>query len=99
MSDEEFESVPPAIIAGLLGERQEAHDRRVMRARDNTTRIHEFLDGLSVDQLLALRIILNQSGPEETNQFFDGMVVSLLRLIHKVDPESGEDPAKKLLES
>jgi hypothetical protein len=80
----------------------EHRDRAEMTATDKRVRVEAFLDGLDVDQLLALRFILNCCGGEEgafaMNQYFDGMVYTLLRRVHGVNPDTGRDAAADLLE-
>lgn len=66
-----------------------AHARREMQVAERSAAIDRLLDGLGVDGLMAMRTILNQGSPAESNQFFDGQIRTLLRRVHGVDPDTG----------
>ena len=75
---------------------RQAHDRQHMKAEDRAAAVDRLLDGLDVEQLLALRTILNLANPERMNQYIDGQVVTLLRRIHGVDSSTGLTPQETL---
>lgn len=64
------------------------HDLMHMSMEQRRMAMYGFLDSLDVDQLLALRQILNLNN--DGIQYTDGMAAAQLRLVHKVDPDSGE---------
>lgn len=78
--------LPPGLADVITGQR----DRQVMGAQVAETEVQHFLDGLDVGQLLALRRILCMDNDSSTNNYFDGQVVTLLRVVHKVDAWSGK---------
>jgi hypothetical protein len=96
MTDEQgpFEAfglpLPPEL--GELLKRQ--HDRAHIAADANQARIDRFLTALDVDGLMAMRTILcmGDMAKSLSANFWDGQVVSLLRYVHKVDPDTGKDP-------
>jgi hypothetical protein len=79
-------------ISELFESQQKAQDRRHMAVEVVMTEIYEFLDGLSVTQLLALRRVLNLGDGSEcaNNNYIDGQIITLLRRVHNVNPLSGE---------
>lgn len=82
-----------AIEIPLEGIRED-EQRRHLRAHDRQNRLYAFLDGLDPEGLLVLRSILNNGGEDgawASNQYIDGMVVTLLRIKHDVDPDHPED--------
>lgn len=91
--------MPAQIVQALAAE----HDRAHMSAEDRTARVEQFIDGLDVEGLLALRTILNAGGDAKRHwamsQYLDGQVVTLLRRVHGVNPETGRDAAAELLEA
>lgn len=92
MSESDDGGLPPGLpplLGGLIQMEQEAHDRAHMSADQTRMELYAFLDSLSKEQLLSLRLVLNL--PHRMIDAVDGMVIAHLRLIHKVDPESGED--------
>lgn len=66
------------------------HDMHQMASEDRTLRIFRFLDTLDAEALMTLRMILNQDSASAVNNYFDGMVVTLLRRVHHVDPDTGK---------
>ena len=58
--------------------------------------IEAFLDGLTVEQAMAMRHILNMTQTSPMNQFYDGVLVGLLRYVHHVDPETGKSRTEEL---
>ena len=86
----------PAEIAHAI-----AHGQSAARARmeDRYNTMMRWLEALDVEGLMSLRYILagDADGAYGNNRQFDGMVVMLLRG-KGVDPDTGIDPAKELLE-
>lgn len=78
--------LPAAFAESLAGE----HDRGRMQARVAETNIYHFLDRLDVEELLVLRRMLNCDQDSASNNYFDGQVVTLLRVVHQVDITTGE---------
>lgn len=77
-------------IGEMLADLHENHQRSHMRATDYRNRVNEFLDGLSIEQLRALRLIFNAGSAKYAysyNQYFDGMCAILLRRVYGVDPD------------
>lgn len=91
MSDEAF-GIP--LPEGLAKAFKETHDRMRMAAEANEARVDAFLAGLSVDGLMALRTILctGDMAKSCSANFWDGQIVSILKYVHKVDPDTGKDP-------
>jgi hypothetical protein len=90
MSDDDDDTfgglpLPPGLVRHVL----EQHDREHMRADETRMKLYGLLDGLDKDQLMTLRHILNMS-PVGIN-YVDGQVAAQLRLIHKADPDTGDD--------
>lgn len=82
--------IPPE-LAEVLAKR---HDMNHMAVEATTARVEAFLSGLDVDGLMAMRTILNQGDMTKslTANFFDGQLVSILKYVKHVDPETGKDP-------
>lgn len=72
--------VPPE-MAEALGR---MHDRAHMHAEARTQAIYSLLDRLPPDDLLTLRDILR--APRSARNRIDGQVVSIMRVVHHVDP-------------
>jgi hypothetical protein len=77
--------VPKSLVDSII----RRHDREHMEVDHKKMGVFALLDALDKDQLLALRTILNL-GENGTN-YVDGMVAAQLRLVHKVDPDTGND--------
>lgn len=75
------------MLERAVREHAESHDRHHMQVESIELRINNFLDGLDVEGLLVLRRILNADRDSASNNYFDGMCVTLLRVVHKVDTE------------
>lgn len=59
-----------------------------------------FLGGLSSDQLVMLRKIIAACGASnEASAYMAGEIGALLKYVHKVDPNTGQDPFAQLLTS
>jgi hypothetical protein len=82
--------LPGFLVDAMTGADQEHHLRRQMHAQVAENEVMHFLDSLGVDQLLALRRILCIDNDSTSNNYFDGQIVSLLRVVHKVDITTGE---------
>lgn len=89
-------TVPRDLLASLMGEHEDQHR---MVAQTVETEVFHFIDSLTVPQLLALRRVLNGGPPSHTNNYIDGQVVTVLRLVHRVDHVSGESYEGTLLSS
>jgi hypothetical protein len=95
-------AIPIQALLGGLGEAaaeaRAAHDRIHMEAESAFQRISNFLDGLNVEQLMALRHILTvrKGMAFVSNRHLDGQVVALLRAVHHVDPDTGLRPDEAL---
>jgi hypothetical protein len=72
----------PANLGALLAGQQQRQQLEVESAQQ---RIFNFLDSLNADDLFTLRRMLSC----DANNHFDGMIITLLRVVHKVDPDSG----------
>ncbi len=85
-------------LGEMLGVARHEHDRAQIRSAEMRATIFGFLDGLDVDQLRALRLILNMCGDSdrELSEFFDGQVVSIMRLVHHVNPDTGQSLEEEL---
>lgn len=91
MSESEFEGGPEGMgitipIGAMMAQ---AHDRAHLEAVSMIQRIYAFLDSLNVEQLLCLKKILQADGKSYMNNYFEGQVVTLLRMVHNVDPDTG----------
>lgn len=80
--------------ASLLRSLSASHDRAHMEVDAGQARIYRFLDGMSIEDLLTLRAVLQMT--EKYPNFIDGMVLTLLRSVHHVDPETGLSPEEAL---
>lgn len=91
MSDDKTpeEFAIPLPLRRLLQVASTSEDLAHMAMEQKRLELWAFLDGLTREQLLALRSVLNLNGAGI--QFVDGMVAAQLRLLHRVDPDSGED--------
>lgn len=87
------------IPAGFVQAITHGQDTRRAVAQDRYNSTMRWLDSLDVEGLLALRWILATDEEEAygNTKYFDGMCFQLLRA-KGVDPNTGEDPAVKLLE-
>jgi len=91
--------IPVEIPSAILRQIRAEHERAHMAAESRENEVSEFLDSLTVPQLLALRTILNMDNRSPMNNFHDGQAVSILRCVHGVDPLSGLSPAEQLAAS
>lgn len=90
-------SIPvPAGLGRLLQEAAGSSDRSEMQVRSMQERIYSLLDSLNVEQLMALRVMFGTDGKSPMCNYFEGMIVTVLRLTHGVDPESGLTPQEAL---
>lgn len=85
--------------SGMIEAIAASHDRHHMSAHDAANRNAAFLDSLNVEQLVALRGILCADNESASNNFFDGQVYSILRVVHRVDPYSGRDPLEEFVDA
>jgi hypothetical protein len=74
---------------GLIRAMEHEHDRAHMEVESFQQRIFSFFDSLNVEQLMTMRTILNADAKSWANNYFEGQVVTILRLIHGVDPDTG----------
>ena len=86
-SGEGFQSVSIGALFG--GPSPHQRERAKMQAQSFTERIYGFIEGLDIEQLLMLRAILGLDGKSTSNNYFEGMVVSTLRLHHHADADTG----------
>jgi hypothetical protein len=101
MSDDGFDAIGfplpiPKEIADLL---RKGHDQAHMSAEANAARVDRFIAGLDVDGCMAFRSILNMGDMRQSMSanFWDGQIYSILKYIHRVDPETGQpDPLSNL---
>jgi hypothetical protein len=104
-SSDDDDQLPMGLFAGpiseLLETQQKAHDRRHMALDVVMTEVYNFLDGLNVTQLLAMRRILNlgDGGECVNNNYIDGQVITLLRRVHNVNPSTGDSLELRVPES
>jgi hypothetical protein len=88
----------PGGLGEFLHRHARDHDRHHMEIESLEMRIHNFLDGLDVEQLLVLRRILNADRDSAPNNYFDGQIVAILRVVHHVNAE-GKTQAELLAEA
>jgi hypothetical protein len=89
----------PAGLGSLLHQHAvRQHDRHHMEIESIEMRINNFLDSLDVEGLLVMRKILNADRDSGPNNYFDGMVVTILRVVHHVDAD-GRTQAELLAEA
>lgn len=84
--------VPKELVQALVNDHQQAH----MRQDAALMAIQHFFDSLSVEQLMVLRRIRAAVLIGAQNQFMDGQVYQILRLVHGVDPDTGRAPHEEL---
>lgn len=79
----------PRELAEML---QRQHDQAHMRADANAARVDRFLSSLDADGLMALRSVLCSGDMNKScsANWYDGQAVSILRYVHKVDPDTGD---------
>lgn len=65
------------------------HERAHMRQDAAIMEIQNFLESLNVPQLLTLRRILCADQDSGPNQFVDGQIYQMIRLMHHADPDTG----------
>jgi hypothetical protein len=73
----------------ISGDLRDAHSRHRMEMQSREARCNHFLDSLNVEQLVALREILNMDEKSPMNNWVDGQAYTLLRRVHGVDPHTG----------
>jgi DNA-binding MltR family transcriptional regulator len=79
----------PVPLGALFEGLKNQHDREHMAHDAMSMRLNNFLDELSIEHLMTLRHILNQDQDSASNNFFDGQIYTLLRVVHHVDGNSG----------
>lgn len=85
-------------LSQMFNSARAQHQQEHMAAEDRMMQVDEFLSQLTPTQLICLRYILSLEPAAETNQFFDGQAHALLRFVHQVDPMTGKDQFKELVE-
>ena len=95
MTDHDPDDHPPLVL-DIGGALRAAHERHHMESEDRAASVDRLLDGLNVEQLIALRYLLNQDSKSAMNNYFDGQVITLLRRVHGVDPVTGLTPIEAL---
>lgn len=96
MSDEHDErrEVSIELPLGLMTSLGRERDRMRMTYQEKRVTLDRMLESLGVEELMALRFML-AGDPEMAavnNAAFDGMIYSILRLKHGVDPDNGKRP-------
>ncbi len=85
---------------GPLGEiftaMQESRTHAEMRRDAFNAELHAFIDGLSTQQLITLRHMLNLC--KKSQQFLDGQIFTVLRVVRGVDPDTGRSVEDALSE-
>ena len=83
--------LPMALLAAMSG------DRHRMAHETAENDVFHLLDALTVEQLITLRRILNSAQESPSNNYVDGQVVSLLRVVHRVHHVTGTSLESELL--
>lgn len=79
-----------AVPASAVFEHMHAHqDHHDMENATMAQRINALFDSLDVEQLVTLRRMFAMDGRSGMNNYFEGQIVTMLRRVHNVDPESG----------
>jgi hypothetical protein len=81
---------PVPIPSGLMEALSDRQDRRRMSAEAAELEITNFLERLPPSDLLTVRRILNLEGESAMLNYLDGQVHAILRLVHRVDPDTGQ---------
>ena len=89
-------SIPLPGLRNLLAQTSAQHEREHMEGMSTQQQIYGLLDSLTVEQLLALRVMLGIDSKSAMCNYFEGQVVSILRLVHGVDPATGLTPQEAL---
>lgn len=87
MAEDEHAFISPGGLFEALKERAE---HQAMHGEQTIMQFNNFLDGLSVEQLVTLRRILNLEGMSATLNFLDGQIYAILRCVRHVNPDTGE---------
>jgi hypothetical protein len=85
--------IPESLLRSLSA----SHDRSHMEVDAGQARIYAFLDDMPIEDLLTLRAILQMT--EKYPNFIDGMVLTILRAVHHVDPDTGLTKEESLAEA
>lgn len=86
-----FEGIlPPELLAAAKAEHEKTH----MRADELGLQIENLIDTLTADQLLVVRKILRMR--RQALYHLDGQIMTVMRLSHHVDPDTGEDLLTRL---
>jgi hypothetical protein len=78
--------LPAEIASAIVSQHERSHMRQEMAIME----VQNFLESLSVPQLLTLRRILCADNECAPNQFYDGQIYQIMRLMHHVDPDTGD---------
>lgn len=84
--------LPREIVEQMVSQ----HDRMHMAHDELVANIDNFFDTLSIEQLITFRRILCHDPKSAWNQYFDGMAYQVLRLGHKVNPDTGDSLDQQL---
>jgi hypothetical protein len=89
-------AMPLSALLDSAKDAREAHDRAHMNRDALINRIYAYLDRASKEDLLVLREMLVMDPKSWSNNYFEGQIVSILRLAHHVDPDTGLTEAETL---
>jgi hypothetical protein len=79
-------SIPREIAHAIASQ----HERQHMRQDAAIMEMQNFLESLNPSQLWTLRKMLCMDGDSASNQFYDGQIYQIMRLVHHVDPDTGQ---------
>lgn len=68
---------------------RDRHDRIHMEQEFWTREVNRFFDELTLDQVMLLRRLFSLDRESKLNAHFDGQLYQLIRLKHRVDPDTG----------
>lgn len=86
-----FETIlPPELLAAAKAEHEKTH----MRAEELGLQVENLIDTLTPDQLLVMRKILRMR--RQALYHLDGQIMTVMRISHHVDPETGESLMARL---
>jgi hypothetical protein len=89
--DGAFGSIPIGVefVQRMAAEAEGQQDVRRMRHEQHVSDVNRMLDTTPVDHLVLWGHLLNKMNRNTAN-YLEGMIVSLLRVVHKVCPACGE---------
>ena len=88
--------IPVSMLKAMLGRAEHDHSKCQLDNDARIARLERFLDTAPVDYLLAVQDMLVQIDDNERASWFLGQIYTILRVVHGVDPHTGETHEEKM---